>query len=86
MEIKSNILQVPYQNLTRSDLSTLGSALIAGYSTGVLNNIDEIKKKSAGTGLTILPVKGENTKYMKYIEVYRDLFPLLNEIYRRLSE
>ena len=85
MEIKSNILQVPYQNLIRSDLSTLGSAIIAGYSTGVLKNIDEIKKKSAGTDLIVLPVKGEDKKYMKFIEVYKDLFPLLNDIYRRLS-
>ncbi len=85
MEIKSNILQIPYQNLTRSDLSTLGSAIIAGHSSGIFKNIDEIKKKSIKPDLRIFPVKGEDRKYIKYIEVYKDLFPVLNDIYKRLS-
>ncbi len=86
MEIKSNILQTPYQNLIRSDLSTLGSAIIAGYSTGIFKNIDGIRKKSARPDLTVFPKKGEEKKYVKYIEAYRDLLPLLKDIYRRLSK
>ncbi|MCK5569342.1 MAG: xylulose kinase, partial [Spirochaetes bacterium] len=35
MKIKADVLQVPYQNLVRSDLSTIGSAMLAGYSVGL---------------------------------------------------
>ena len=85
MEIKSNILQIPYQNLTRSDLSTFGSAIIAGYSTGIFKNISEIKKKFIEPDLSVFPVKDADKKYIKYIEIYKDLFSVLSDIYKRLS-
>jgi len=85
MEIKSNILQIPYQTLTRSDLSTFGSAIIAGCSNGVFRNIGEIRKKFIKPGLSIFPVKDADKKYIKYIEIYKDLFSVLSDIYKRLS-
>ena len=86
MEIKSNILQIPYQTLARSDLSTFGSAIIAGYSNGIFKNIGEIRKKFIKPGLSILPKKDADKKYIKYIEIYKDLFSVLNDIYKRLSD
>ena len=85
MKIKSDILQIPYQNLFRSDLSTLGSAIIAGYSTGLIKNIDEIKRRFTKPNQKILPEKGADREYIKYIDVYKELFKTLKEIYRKIS-
>ncbi|MBN2072518.1 MAG: hypothetical protein JW770_01060 [Actinobacteria bacterium] len=86
MEIKSNILQVPYENLLRSDLSTFGSAIIAGYSTGVFKNVSDIKKKFIKPGMKVFPVKGADSRYLKYIGIYGDLFPVLSGIYEKLAD
>ena len=86
MQMKSDILQIPYQNLLRSDLSTLGSAIIAGYSTGMFKDIVEIRNKFIRTNYKIYPNKDADKKYIKYIEVYKDLFLTLNEVYKKLSD
>ena len=86
MQMKSDILQIPYQNLSRSDLSTLGSAIIAGYSIGMFKDIVEIRNKFIRTNYKIYPNKDADKKYIKYIEVYKDLFLALNEVYKKLSD
>lgn len=85
MQIKADILQIPYQNLFRSDLSTLGSAIIAGYSIGLFNNLEDILKRFVKSNIKISPIPGEDKKYIKYIEIYKDLFQALEKIYKRLS-
>ena len=85
LQLKSDILQIPYQNLLRSELSTLGSAIIAGHSIGLIKNIGDIKKRFAKPLDRILPEKDVDKKYIKYIEIYRELFKNLKEIYRKMS-
>ncbi|HEX7560555.1 MAG TPA: FGGY-family carbohydrate kinase, partial [Candidatus Humimicrobiaceae bacterium] len=85
MQMKSDILQVPYQNLFRSDLSTLGSAIIAGYSTGLYKDFSSDLKRIIKTDLVIFPEKDGQKKYLKYIEVYNDLFFALKDIYKKLA-
>jgi len=85
MQIKSDILQIPYKNLFRSDLSTLGSAIIAGYSTGLYKDFASGLKRIVKSDLLILPEKDGHKKYLKYIEVYNDLFIALKDIYKKLA-
>ena len=85
MQIKADILQIPYQNLFRSDLSTLGSAIIAGYSIGLFNNLEDIIKSFVKSNIKISPISGEDKKYIKYIEIYKELFDSLKGIYKKIS-
>ncbi|MGQ9615937.1 MAG: FGGY-family carbohydrate kinase [Spirochaetota bacterium] len=85
MQIKSDILQIPYQNLHRSDLATLGVALIAGYAAGVFRDIYKILDDFVDRKVRVDPAPGENRKYEKYIGVYGELFEALKGIYKRIS-
>jgi len=85
MQIKADVLQAPYQNLQRSDLATLGSALLAGVAVGMFSDPREMTRRFASVKRRIDPVPGEDEKYRRYIEVYAGLFPSLTEAYRRLA-
>jgi len=47
-QIKADILDVPYQPLTRGELGTWGSALIAGHAVGLFTNLAETAYAAAG--------------------------------------
>jgi xylulokinase len=85
MQIKADVLQIPYQNLFRSDLATLGSAVLAGYAAGVVMDIQNTLQEIVKPNLLIRPVPGEDMKYQKYIDIYGELFSALRDIYARIS-
>jgi xylulokinase len=84
MQIKADVLQSPYQSLQRSDLSTLGSAVIGGYAAGLFKDVDTITERFARPHRTVRPRAGADRPYLRNIEVYRELFEQLRPIYRRL--
>jgi xylulokinase len=85
MQIKADALQLPYDSLHRSDLSTLGSAVLAGHAAGVFGDVAAAAKSFARRSASVEPVPGEDEKYTKYVEIYRDLFFSLKDLYARLS-
>ena len=64
---------------------TLGSAIIAGYSIGLFNNLEDILKRFVKSNIKISPIPGEDKKYIKYIEIYKELFDSLKGIYKKIS-
>ena len=85
LQLKSDILQIPYRNLFRSDLSTLGSAILAGYSVGLFKDLEKTIKNFAKTSVEVLPVSGADKKYLKFIKIYKSLFDSLKTIYKNIS-
>jgi xylulokinase len=85
LQLKSDILQIPYRNLFRSDLSTLGSAILAGYSIGLLKDLKETGNNFVKTNVEIFPVKGADKKYLKFIKIYESLFDSLKTVYKNIS-
>jgi xylulokinase len=85
MQIKSDVLQLKYASLPRSDMSTLGAAIVAGYGAGVFKDIESVTTRFSKPNVIIEPVMGEEKKYKKYIRIYEDLFSALKETYRKLS-
>jgi xylulokinase len=85
MQIKADVLQAPYQSLSRSDLSTLGSAIIAGSAVGMFKDAKTITERFVKPKRTVQPRPGAERSYLRNIEVYRDLFGLLRPIYGRLA-
>jgi xylulokinase len=85
MQIKADVLQIPYQNLLRSDLTTLGSAIIAGYSAGLFSDIRDILRRVVKIKRKIIPILGKDKEYIKYIEIYKELLNKLSDIYKKIS-
>jgi xylulokinase len=85
MQIKADVLQAAYQSLHRSDLSTLGSAMLAGLSVGLFSGAEEVTRRFVSVKKRVEPVPGEDAKYMKYVRVYEGLFRSLADTYRRLA-
>jgi xylulokinase len=85
MQLKADVLQVPYESLHRSDLATLGSALLAGCAVGHFSDVEGALGQIVKTRKRVEPNPGEDEKYMKFIEIYRELFGTLHEVYMRLT-
>jgi len=86
MQLKSDILQVPYRSLVRSDASSLGSAVVGGYAAGLFKDINKTIEDFVEVKDEIYPTKGVDTKYLKYIEIYKELFTVLKPVYEKLAE
>ena len=85
MQIKADVLQSPYQSLQRSDLSTLGAAIIGGYAVGLFKDVDSITERFARPHRTVQPRQGADQPYQRNIRVYRELFERMRPIYRLLA-
>lgn len=85
MQIKADVLQAPYQSLQRSDLSTLGSAVLAGLATGAFSGVQEVTRRIVSVHQRVEPVAGADRAYARYIDAYAELFRSLKDVYRRLS-
>jgi xylulokinase len=85
MRIKADALQLPYDSLHRSDLSTLGSAVLAGHAVGVFADVATAVNRFVRRSASVEPAPGEDEKYRKYVEIYRDLFFSLEGFYAKLS-
>jgi len=84
LRIKADVLQMPLSRLGRSDLSTLGAAIIAGLSVGIFKNIEEVSERFLNIKEVIEPVKNADKKYAKYVEAYIRSLDLMQEIYRKI--
>jgi xylulokinase len=85
LQIKADVLQVPFQTLARSDLATLGSAVIAGCAVGLFEDATSLAERLSRPERVVQPKAGEQERYLPYVEIYRDLFPALKDTYRRLA-
>ena len=85
MQLKADVLQLPYQSLFRSDVATLGSALLAGCAVGHFTDVEKTIKDIVKTGKRVEPRPGEDEVYLKFIEIYEELFEKLHDIYVRLT-
>ena len=80
MQIKADVLQTSYHSLIRSDLSTLGSALLAGFAVGMFSGAEEVTGRFLKVSRRIEPRPAEGPKYTKSIEVYAELFHALKGV------
>ena len=83
-QIKADVLQAPYQTLVRTDLSTLGAAVLAGFAVGIFSDTAGTRAL-AGVDRRVAPRPGADLVYWKNIEVYDELFRVLKGVYRRMA-
>ena len=85
LQIKADVLQIPFKTSYRSDLSSLGAAVIGAHSVGLIKDIGGFLKKVLKTKSVINPRDGEYEKYKKYIEVYIDAIQNLSSFFAKLN-
>ena len=83
--IKSNVLGLPYVRLDREEVAIWGSAMIAGKGVGLFSDLKETAESSVRTQEAVLPDPVLHEKYVKYAELYIDLFTIMDDFYTRLA-
>jgi xylulokinase len=84
LKIKADSLQAKFQTFFRSDLSSLGAAVIGGYAIGLIKDIEQYLRKLLKVKTIIEPDVNEYIKYWKYYEVYKSLITGMNKFYDKL--
>lgn len=82
-QIKSDVIGIPYERLEREEFGTMGSAILAGYSVGLFDNIKEISDKFNNVLYSIHPDPEISKIYQEYINYYKFLLELTeNKIFK----
>jgi len=84
-QIKADVLQQTFQSYYRTDLSTLGSAMIGGVAIGLFSDFDGTLKKILKIRNSVPPRPGEYEKYKKYVEAYIRMLTELKGIFTLLG-
>jgi xylulokinase len=84
-KIKSDVLGVPYQKLTREDLATWGSAQIAGHAVGIFPDLAAAAKSCAKAGEVREPDNSAHLAYRAYSALYAHLFDTNRETFSALA-
>lgn len=79
LQIKADILGVPFVRLGITEGSVLGAAMLAGVSTGVFASPAEAVSQFVKRGRVFDPDPNRHMIYKEKLHAYRELFPLLKE-------
>lgn len=82
-KITADAVGVDIKYITDNPGSSLGAAFIAGYSSGIFTDWDEIDKFLTKSEITVAD-KENNLKYEKYYQLYRKLYTTLKPLYEEL--
>ncbi len=67
-----------------ADASSIGAALLGFYAVSVIRSWDEVKRRIP-EGKIYYPMTMEHAIYMKYFEIYRNLYPALRTEFQKLG-
>ncbi len=85
-QIKADVLGIPYTRLERTEVSILGSAMIAGNAVGIFKDLAETSTMMVKTIGRVEPRPEYHEKYRRYAHLYRELFSSLSKVYGELAE
>jgi xylulokinase len=84
-QIKADVLGQPYIRLGREDMSTLGSAVIAGQAVGLFEDMVATVKRFTQARQYFYPRPERHAAYQPYVEFYRQLFDRMRPVYTELG-
>jgi len=84
-QIKADVLGLPYVPLQNVDTAPFGSAIVAGYASGVYDNIAQIAESHMKTGEEIRNDRERSTCYERYSKAYLASFSALRDIHHTLG-
>ena len=80
LQIKADILGIPFVSLKITEAGTLGAAILAGVAISEYNDIQEAVEKLVKKGERIEPNSENHKIYREKFVLYRKLFPKLKDI------
>jgi xylulokinase len=84
LQIKADILGVPFVRPRITEGSVLGAAILAGVATGIFSTPAEGVGRFVQRDRVFEPDPGRHRMYMDNLERYQRLLPLLHELLREL--
>ncbi|MFW5987914.1 MAG: xylulokinase [bacterium] len=84
-QIKSDVLNIPYQRIEANEPAVLGSAIIAGNSVGMFSDIKKTSIDFFNRKENFQPRKKYHEFYKKYAEIYIGLIDDLKSSYLNLD-
>jgi xylulokinase len=86
LQIKADVLGVPFVRPHITEGSILGAAILAGAATGVFNNAAEGVAQFVKRDKVFEPDHDRHRLYQEKLQEYRELFPLLREFLAKLKK
>lgn len=84
-QIKSDILGIPYVNLSREEFGVLGSAILAGYAVGVFDDLATTAKRFVQTTHRVEPNMANHSFYKPLVHEYIKLLDVAQPIFSALD-
>ena len=84
--IKSDILGIPYERLVREEFGVLGSSILAGYATGVFDDLKNPSDRFNEVKYRIEPDKKTHDFYSQYVDYYKFLLQNTEKIFEELEK
>lgn len=85
-QIKSDVLNIPYCRINRSEVGTWGNAMIAGKAVGIYEDLGEIAQSSTEVTERIEPRLEYHEHYKPYVEMYRQILVDYSERFKHLRD
>jgi xylulokinase len=84
-QLKADVLGIPYVTLNREEFGVLGCAILAGYATGVFDDLSETAKNFVKVGKRFEPDMKNHLIYQPLIQQYANLFEVVKPIFDSLA-
>jgi xylulokinase len=84
-QIKADVLGVPYVTLNREEFGVLGSAILAGYSAGVFDDLVQASRRFIEESTRVEPALKNHELYQPYVEEYIKLFDVMSPTFEALA-
>jgi len=85
-KIKSDVLGIPYEKLSREEFGVLGSSILAGYATGVFDDLKNPADKFNKVKYKIIPDEKLHNFYQQYVDYYKSLLNNTKDIFTSLEK
>ena len=84
-QIKSDVLQLPYVRLNRTEAAALGSAILAGYGVGVFDDLGAAVQRFTQPETRVTPDPQRGEAYRLRREFYEQLVGGEDALWRSLA-
>jgi xylulokinase len=85
-QLKADVLGIPYVRLKREEFGVLGSAILAGYASGVFDDMQKTSDKFNEISNIFKPDIERNKFYKRYTEFYINLMEEGSNLFRQLNK
>jgi xylulokinase len=84
MQNKADVLGRPVEVAAVEEATPLGAAILAGIGVGIYADEEEAYRRVSRPGTTFQPDPALSTRYARWFETYRQLYPALAPVSHRL--